>query len=126
MDDLSSADRMDGVVPVAVKPMRREPAGGELVIGGGAALRIRPAIHGWRLLRSRVRQPAKPRRDTLVPAMGGSVSEAASACPPVVEAPGTMRARGIDIRGCLAWRAVERGGDALVAGVPRAAGAATR
>src|SRR6266508_1177066 len=44
MDDLSSPDRMDGVVPVTVKPMGREPEGGELLIGDGAALRIRPAI----------------------------------------------------------------------------------
>src|SRR5919106_983420 len=35
---------MDGVVPVAVKPMRREPEGGKLFIRDGAALRIRPAI----------------------------------------------------------------------------------
>src|SRR3989441_2989149 len=44
MDDLSSADRMDGVVPVAVKPMGREAEGGEVFIGDGAALRIPPAI----------------------------------------------------------------------------------
>ena len=35
---------MDGVVPVRVKPMGREPEGGELLIGDGAALRIRPPI----------------------------------------------------------------------------------
>lgn len=44
MGDLSSADRMDGVVPVSVKPMGREPEGGEVLIGDGAALRIRPTI----------------------------------------------------------------------------------
>src|SRR6266852_5700853 len=44
MADLSSADWMDGVVPVGVKPMGREPEGGELLIGDGAALRIRPTI----------------------------------------------------------------------------------
>src|SRR5437588_8099725 len=125
MDDLSSADRMDGVVPVAVKPMRREPAGGELVIGDGAALRIRHAIHRWRLLRSRVRQPAKPRRDTLVPAIGGSVSEAASGA----RRWSRRRARCGRVASTYAAAsrgAVQRGGDALVARVPRAAGAATR
>src|SRR2546425_7596513 len=44
MADLSSADWMDGVVPVTVKPMGRELEGGELLIGDGAALRIGPAI----------------------------------------------------------------------------------
>ena len=44
MDDLASADRMDGVVPVTVKPVGREPEGAELRIGDGAALRIRPPI----------------------------------------------------------------------------------
>src|SRR5713101_3575980 len=44
MADLSSADWMDGVVPVTVKPMGREPEAGELLIGDGAALRIGPAI----------------------------------------------------------------------------------
>src|SRR5713101_6594358 len=44
MADLSSVDWMDGVVPVTVKPMGREPEGGELLIGDGAAFRIRPTI----------------------------------------------------------------------------------
>src|SRR5438093_13645488 len=44
MDELSSADRMDGVVPVPVKSMGREPERGELLIGDGAALRIRSPI----------------------------------------------------------------------------------
>src|SRR5712691_252264 len=44
MADLSSADWMDGVVPVGVKPMGRETEGGELLIGDGATLRIRPTI----------------------------------------------------------------------------------
>jgi hypothetical protein len=40
---------MDGVVPVRVKPMGREPEGGQLLIGDGAALRIRSPIHILRL-----------------------------------------------------------------------------
>src|SRR5258708_1736823 len=51
MDDLSSADRMDGVVPVPVKPMGREAEGGQLLIGDGAALRIRPRSNSHRTRR---------------------------------------------------------------------------
>jgi hypothetical protein len=44
VDELSSTGRMNAVVPIAMKSMGREPERGELFIGDGAALRVRPAI----------------------------------------------------------------------------------